>query len=190
MVQVARQRYTFGQYIDLEQMSPIKHEFLGGDVWAMAGGTPSHSAVAINVAALLSEQLRGRPCRVFGSDLRIRVRATGLGTYPDVSVVCDALEIDPEDPTRTTVVNPKLLVEILSPSTEAYDRGEKLEHYKRISSLEEVVLVAHDEPRVDLYRKQGDRWIETTTRSGDVELRSVGAVLPVAEIYRDPLRPA
>src|SRR5687768_14245293 len=127
MAQVARQRYTFGQYIDLEQLSPIKHEFLGGAVWAMAGGTPDHAAIAANVSALLVEQLRGRPCRLFGSGLRVRVKATGLGTYPDVSVVCDALELDPDDRTRTTVVNPKLIVEVLSPSTEEYDRGEKLD---------------------------------------------------------------
>lgn len=111
----ARQWYTFAEYVDLEASSPIKHEFLDGQVWAMAGRSPDHAAVASNVNALLNRQLRGKPCRVFSSDLRVRSRATGLGTYADVTVVCGQLDLDPEDPKRHTVVNPSVLVEVLSP---------------------------------------------------------------------------
>src|SRR5690606_31274388 len=121
----------------------IKHEFLDGLVWAMAGGSPEHAAIAANIVALLVNQLAGRRCRVFSSDLRVRVKATGLATYPDVTVVCEQLELDPDDPKGHTVTNPKLLVEVLSPSTAEYDRGEKLDHYRQIESLEVILLVAH-----------------------------------------------
>src|SRR5690606_3991742 len=98
MAEPARQKYSFEGYIELEEMSPlVKHEFLDGQVWALAGGSPDHAAIATNVATLLSNQLRGQPCRVFGSDLRVRVKATGLATYPDVTVVCGRLELDPDD---------------------------------------------------------------------------------------------
>ncbi len=185
--QAARQQYTFRQYVDLEQLSPVKHEFLNGEVWAMAGGTPEHSAIAVNITTLLSEQLRGRPCRVFNSDLRVRVVATGLGTYPDVSVVCDGVQQDPEDPTGTTIVNPRLVVEVLSPSTEDYDRGEKLENYKQVESLEEIVLVAHDARRVDVWRKVANSWALDTIEDGAAALNSLDVTLPLAEIYRNPL---
>ena len=118
MGEPAHHRFSFGQYLMLEEDSGLKHEFLEGQVWAMSGGTPEHAAVAGNVLTLLNVQLAGKKCRVFTSDLRIRVVATGLGTYPDVSVVCGHLELDPEDAKRHTVVNPRILVEVLSPSTD------------------------------------------------------------------------
>jgi Uma2 family endonuclease len=183
MAHAARQRYTFREYIELEELSPVKHEFLDGEVWAMAGGTPHHAAVSVNVSALLQEQLRSERCRVFSSDLRIRVMATGLGTYPDVSVVCDELQTDPEDPSASTVINPRVVVEILSPSTEDYDRGEKLDHYKAIPSLAEIVLVAHDQRRVDVWRRHADGWTEIVTREqGRATLASIGASLPLDEV--------
>lgn len=188
VVLAARQRHSFAEYLALEQMNPVRHEFCDGEVWAMAGGSPAHAAIAINIASVLREQLRGRPCRVFGSDLRIRVLATGLATYPDVSVVCDQLELDPGDPSGHTVVNPVLLVEVLSPSTEAYDRGEKLAHYKRIPSLREVVLVAQDERRLELWRREGERWTVELARGDEVARAScVDCSLPLAEVYLDPL---
>lgn len=182
-----RQHFSFAEYLSLEEIAAVKHEFLGGHVWAMAGGTPAHAAIAANVIALLSEQLRGRPCRVFTGDLRIRVHATGLGTYPDVSVVCGKLETDPDDPRGNTVTNPTALVEVMSPSTEEYDRGEKLAHYQRIPSLTEVVLVAHDERRLEVWRRDGGRWTLDVYRAGErARLPSIGE-LAVDEVYRDPL---
>jgi Uma2 family endonuclease len=180
----ARQRYSFAEYVALEAISPVRHEYFDGQVWAMAGGSPSHAAIAVSVASLLRAGLRGRPCRVFGSDLRIRVRATGLGTYPDVSVVCESLELDPEDAKGHTVVNPILVVEVLSPSTEDYDRGEKLAAFKRIASLREVVLVAHDERRLEIWRRVGAIWTTEIVRGDAVaRLESVSCDLPLGEVY-------
>jgi Uma2 family endonuclease len=186
-----RQRFSFDDYLALEERSQYKHEFLEGHVWAMAGGSPDHGAVAANVIALLGGQLRDRPCRVFTSDVRIRVRATGLATYPDVSVVCGQQEPDPDDPKKNTVINPCVLVEVLSPSTEAYDRGEKLAHYQQIDSLREVVLIAHEENRIELWRRDGARWLLDVFR-GDTAapIASLGCALPLREVYRNPLSAA
>jgi Uma2 family endonuclease len=186
----ARQRFDFVEYVMLEEMAAVKHEYLDGNVWAMAGGSPEHARVQVNVSALLSRQLAGRPCSVYSSDLRIRVKATGLGTYPDVTVVCGALELDPEDPKQHTVVNPSLVVEVLSPSTEDYDRGEKLDQLKRIESLNGVVLVAHDERRVEVWTREGDSWIVRTYRDDDVAwIHPLGCELPLPAVYRDPFHP-
>ena len=188
MPEPVRQRYTFVEYLDLEELSPVKHEFIDGHVWAMAGGSPAHAAIAVNVASALREQLKGRPCRVFSSDLRVRVRETGLSTYPDVTVVCDELETDPDDPRGYTVVNPTLVVEVLSPSTEDYDRGEKLAHYKRIAGLREIVLVAHDVRRIEVWRRDAQTWtLDVTSTDGTAALQSVGATLALADVFDDPL---
>jgi len=187
MAQAARQRISFEEYVRIEAMSAIRHEWLDGSVWAMAGGTPDHAAVAVNVSTQLATQLRGRPCRVYGSDLRLRVRATGLATYPDVTVICGRVQFDQRDSSRTTAVNPRLVVEVLSPSTEVYDRGEKLEHYKKVPGLEEILLVAHDARRVDVWRRHKGGWRCTRVETGVAELVSVGCELSIAETYRDPL---
>ncbi len=186
--QPARQLFSFPEYVLLEQMSTVKHEYLEGEVWAMAGGTPEHAAIAANVIRLLGERLRGKRCRVFTSDLRIRVRETGLGTYPDASVICDEVELDPEDPKGHTAVNPILLVEVLSPSTQDYDAGEKLEHYRRIPSLREILLVSHERRQVTLWSREGGAWTSRAAGEGErVELTGLGCELSVDEIYFDPL---
>jgi len=181
----ARQTFSFEAYLDLEQVSPVKHEFLDGQVWAMAGGTPDYAAVSVNVSTLLSAGLRGRPCRVYSSDLRVRVLATGLGTYPDVTVVCGGPEFDAEDRKQQTVTNPRVIVEVLSPSTAIYDRGEKLTHYQQIPSLEEIALITHDEKRVDVFRRSAEGWTLHSVTAGSVDLQSIGLELPLAEIYRN-----
>ena len=117
--------FTFGEYLRFEEVAPRKHEFLAGEVRPMAGGSPEHAAVIGNITTLLSNQLRGQQCRVYATVLRVRVKATGLGTYPDISVVGGHLECDPEDRSGHTVINPRVIVEVLSPMTETYDRGEK-----------------------------------------------------------------
>jgi Uma2 family endonuclease len=191
MVAAAHHRFTFDAYLTIEEDSGIKHEFLDGRVSAMSGGTPARAAVSMNVGTLLNNALRGKPCNTYSSDLRIRVQATGLGTYPDVSVVCGRLELDPEDHKGHTVVNPRVLVEVLSPSTEDYDRGEKLGHYKKIPSLQEVVLVAHDRREIEIVRREADgSWSREIARDGEVvRLRSIECELPVREVYRDLLAP-
>lgn len=189
VVHAVRQQFTFQEYLDLEARSQVKHEYLDGVAWALAGGSPDHTAIAANVIGLLTNALRERPCRVFTSDLRVRVKATGLGTYPDVTVVCGPLETDTDDPNAHTVVNPSVVVEVLSKSTEQYDRGEKLWHYQRIESLKEIVLLAHDEPRAEIWRRDGARWTLDVRRASDrVSLSSLDCELPLSEIYRDPTR--
>ncbi len=190
MGEPAHHRFTFDQYLMLEEDSGSKHEFLDGQVWAMSGGTPDHAAVAGNVLTLLNVQLIGKKCRVFTSDLRVRVAATGLGTYPDVSVICGRVELDPEDAKRHTVINPRLLVEVLSPSTEVYDRGEKLRHYQQIASVEEIVLVAHDRIEIEVVRREADgTWSRHVAGDGQrAQLSSVSCALSVREVYRDPFR--
>lgn len=186
VVAPAHHRFTFDDYLRVEEDSIIRHEFLDGRIWAMAGGTPAHARICANVIALLNVALGARRCAVFTTDLRIRVCATGLATYPDVSVICGQVELDPADPKRHTALNPSLLVEVLSPSTEDYDRGEKLENYQQIGSLEEVMLVSHDEHKIVVWRRSGAGWQATEHRDGVVPL-AIGCELAVSAIYRDPM---
>ncbi len=183
VVSAALHRYRFADYLALEEASNTKHEFLGGEIYAMAGGTPEHAALAVAVSAALVAQLRSEPCRVYSSDLRIRVLATGLATYPDVTVVCGPLERDPESP--STVVNPRLVVEVLSDGTEVYDRGEKLDHYRAIPSLLTVVLVSHREPCFEVWERLPDgAWRSRAFRSGETaELQWLPVRLALDEIY-------
>src|SRR5262245_675542 len=139
MTRPARQRYTYAEYLSLEEFSNIKHEFFGGEVYALAGDTIDHGALSAAAGGMLGNGLAGRPCRVFSSDLRVRVLATGLATYPDVSVVCGPIERDPAD--RHTVINPVVIVGVLSESTADYDRGEKFEHYRQLASLRDYLLI-------------------------------------------------
>lgn len=176
--------YAWREYLALERASNIKHEYLDGQIYAMAGGTPAHAALQLAVPNLLFSQLRTGRCRALGSDLRIRVVATGLATYPDVTIICGPRETDPED--ENSVTNPTLLVEVLSPSTAVYDRGEKFAHYKRIPSLRQYVLVSPDEPRVEVWTRDDDAaWTSTVFTDGDrAELGSIGARLDVRELYQ------
>jgi Uma2 family endonuclease len=183
----AHQRYTLEEYLQLEAYANVRHEFLAGQIFAMAGGTPEHGTYAANVIGILTSQLGERRCRVQSSDVRIRVRSSGLDTYPDASVVCGHAERDAGDP--NAIVNPVVLVEVLSPGTAEYDSGEKLEHYKQIESLREVLLVAHGVRRIDVVRRQANgNWITLSAGSGEsLELESIGCTLSVDAVYRDPL---
>jgi Uma2 family endonuclease len=138
--------YTYEDYLALEHDSELKHELVDGEIFATAGSSPRHSALASRISAAL-ENTRPIGCTAFQSDMRIRVLATGRATYPDVSMVCGPIELDPDDRSGTTITNPALLVEVLSPSTEDVDRGSKWRDYQRIPSRREYVLV-NQEPRV------------------------------------------
>lgn len=177
-------RYTWHEYLVLERTSNTRHEYFDGEIFGMAGGTPEHSALAVRVASHLDAQLEGRPCRVYNSDLRVRVQATGLGTYPDVSVVCGELERDPED--ASTVLNPSVIIEVLSDSTEAYDRTDKFANYRRMPSLREYVLVSHRETLIEVFRRtQDEEWERTEARKGGVALlEAVQCRLDVDRVYR------
>jgi Uma2 family endonuclease len=190
MASAAHHRFSFAEYAQLVEDKGMKLEFLDGQVWAMSGGTPEHARVTTNVSTMLSTALRGRPCAVYSPDLRVRSKATGLGTYADVTVICGEVELDPEDPKQHTALNPRLIVEVLSPSTEEYDRGAKLDHYKTIPSLVEVVLVAHDKREVEVIRREEDgSWSKHIfAETGRVRSAALGVELALDEIYRDPLR--
>ena len=178
---------TYAEYLAAEAVSEVRHEYLNGEVWAMAGGTPEHAALALAVGSELRQALRGKPCRAYSADLRVRIVDTGLSTYPDVSVVCGQLETAPDD--KDAVTNPIVLVEVLSESTEGYDRGAKAAHYRRIPSLREYVLVSQAEPRIEVHRRaESGRWELLEARPGEtIELVSLGARLDVAAIYANPL---
>jgi len=178
---------SYAEYTAAEEKSETKHEWLNGEVFAMAGGTPEHAGLAASLIRELGSALRGRPCRVFSADLRVKVQATGLATYPDASVVCSKLETAGDDP--HAVVNPVVLVEVLSDSSEAYDRGQKFAHYRRIPSLREYVLVSQHEPRIEVQRlNEAGRWELHEAGAGEsVELASIGCRLSVDDVYRDPL---
>ena len=182
-------RYTWAEYLALEASSNVKHEFLGGQIYAMAGGTPEHAALAATVIGLLFPQLRDGRCRAHDADLRVRVRETGLATYPDVTVVCGKRERDPDD--AQAVTNPTLIVEVLSRSTEEYDRGDKFEHYKRLASLREYVLVSHREHIVEVWtRGSDDTWTKSVSGDGAVaRLGSIDAHLDVSELYASAAEP-
>lgn len=179
---------SYAEYVALEEKSPTKHEWLDGVIHDISGGTPDHAGIAVAVSSLLRDQLAGKRCRVFGSDLKIRVLATNLGTYPDVSVVCGHLERDPDS--NTAVTNPTVLVEVLSDSTEAYDGGEKFAHYRRIPSLREYVLVGQTKPLIEVFRKNdASQWVLVAEAGAGEQaaLESIGCVLKVDEVYADPL---
>lgn len=176
----------------MERNAETKSEFLNGEVFAMAGGTRRHSRIAVNLASALNHRLRDHPCEVFNSDMRLKIEATGLYAYPDVQVACGALRF--EDDQEDTLLNPKLVVEVLSDSTAAWDRGKKFWHYRHLDSLAEYVLVSQDAWLVEVYRRQtGGQWLLETAdgAKSQLVLKSVKCRIPLAEIYaHTALKPA
>lgn len=177
-----RHRYTYQEYLAYEQDSGLKHEYENGQIFAMAGGSRRHNALASRISAVL-EQGRRADCIAFQSDQKVRVLATGKATYPDATLVCGPIEGDPADPVGATITNPTLLIEVLSPSTEQEDRGNKWQHYQLIPSLQEYVLVSQAEPRIERYRRlPSGAWEYSDVTTGSVELHS-GASIDLAKLY-------
>ena len=175
---------TSADYLRIEREATYRSEYYAGEMFAMAGGSPRHSRVKTNVLTQLNLRLQDQPCIPYDSDLRIRVSETSLYTYPDVSVICGELEFDDEH--YDTVLNPTLIVEVLSPSTEAYDRGKKFEHYQRLASLREYILVSQDSARVERFlRNEDGTWNLAIARGIDESIRfsSINVTLPLAEVY-------
>jgi Uma2 family endonuclease len=175
--------YTLDEYLALERTTHEKHEFFRGEVFAMGGASEQHNLIVLNVGAELRQQLRGKACRVYPSDLRVKVASTGLYTYPDVVVVCGERQLEqPGD----TLLNPTLLVEVLSESSEAYDRGKKSEHYRALPSLTDYLLVAQDRVLAEHYSRQpGDLWLLHAVNRLDasITLPSLGCELKLTEVY-------
>ena len=188
MAEAKPSQMSYAEYLALDAVSESKHEYLRGEVYAMAGGTPEHAALAMAVGAELRAALHGRPCRAYSSDLRVRVEATDLSTYPDITVVCGALETANTD--AHAVINPTLIVEVLSDSTEGYDRGEKFAHYRRIPSLREYLLVSQQSHRLEsLYKNDEGDWVLREAGPGEaLQLRALeGVRLETDVVYHDPL---
>jgi Uma2 family endonuclease len=178
-----QRRYSSEEYLALERQSDQKHEYVNGRVIAMAGASEAHNIIAGNLFAALHAQFRGRPCRTYIGDLRVKVSPSGLYTYPDVVAVCGERRF--EDAEGDTLLNPTVIVEVLSKTTEAYDRGDKFAHYREIDSLAEYVLVAQDKVRVERYVRQGSDWLLTAFHDphDTLRLESIGCKVTLREIY-------
>jgi Uma2 family endonuclease len=175
-------RFTPEEYFAWEEQQEEKHEYFDGEVYAMSGGTREHSRIAVNVTTLIDNHLGEGDCQVLNSDARIKIQSSEKYVYPDASVTCD--ERDRETP--QFIAHPCLIIEVLSPSTEAYDRGDKFELYRRSDSLREYALVSADKIAIDLYRRDDSgEWRSLYYRSGDtVELQSINLTFPVEKVYR------
>jgi Uma2 family endonuclease len=178
-------RYTYADYVALEQTSPTKHEFLAGEIYAMGGGSEEHSALSAELLRLLGNAIGDRPCRTHTSDLRVYVESVGLATFPDGAVICGPFVQHEPSPTATAL-NPLIVVEVTSNSSEDYDTGFKLDAYRSIPSLREYVVVSHRERRITVHHRESDNQWTTTVgvRGGAVEVRSLGVRLAIDEVYR------
>lgn len=182
MMSTARRvHYTYAEYLRALEISGVKLEYCDGEIYAMAGGTPAHADLAAAAIRLIGNALLGS-CRVSSSDLKVRVEATDLSTFPDVTVVCGDRQLSAIDPNAVT--NPTVVVEVTSNSTEDYDRGEKLSHYKQIPSLAAVLLVSHRRPQVTVVERTPGGFAQRESRAGDtVELSSPALRFAVNELY-------
>jgi Uma2 family endonuclease len=173
---------TYAQYLEFERTSELRHEFIDGEILAMSGGTPLHAFLIARVLTALGNQLGTGPCRTYSSDLRIRVPETGRATYADVTVICGEVETHPEDPDAAT--NPTVIVEVLSPTTERDDRGEKFAQYRHLLSLRDYVLVSQERQRIEHYaRGDGGRWTFIEAGPGGRIALSIGVVLEADAVY-------
>jgi Uma2 family endonuclease len=177
-------RVTSKEYLALERQAQIKSEYLNGEIFAMSGASRRHNLITVNIAAELYAQLRQQPCEVYTSDMRVKISPTGLYTYPDVVVACKEPQF--EDAEIDTLLNPTLIVEVLSQSTADYDRGGKFEHYRSLDSFQEYLLVAQDRCHIVHYIRQPHHtWVlsETHLLSDHLSLPSLGGELVVSEAY-------
>ena len=182
MPSVQKALLTPEEYLQRDRQADFKSEFYRGEMFAMAYASAKHNLIVSNAIVSLGSQLKQRPCRVYPSDLRVQVQATGLFTYPDLSIVCGEPQF--EHGQGDVLVNPDVVVEVLSESTEAYDRGKKFEHYRQIPSLKQYVLIAQDRHSVEVFTRTGeDEWTLRAEQSASVELASIECNLPLAEVY-------
>jgi Uma2 family endonuclease len=174
---------TYGDYLELERATDTRHEFYDGQAWAMAGGTPTHSAVKSNITRALGNALEKSPCREYDSDLKVLVEATGLATYPDATVICGPRQRSARD--ANAIINPILLVEVLSPSTRDWDTGGKFAHYRRIPTLREALFVSPEDRTVmHHWRNDDGTWqMRDVTQPTPIVLRSIEATLTFEQIF-------
>ncbi len=178
-------RMSVEEYLAFERQSEGKHEYLDGEVFAMTGASRQHNRISWNIVGALDPQLRDGGCEGFVGDMRLRIPDTGLYTYPDVVVVCGEPRFD-DQKHLDTLLNPTLVIEVLSPSTEDYDRGRKFAHYRTLETLKMVLFVAQDRVHVEVFARQPDNsWIltETDRLEDTLDLPAIGANLPLAQVY-------
>lgn len=184
MVAQRKPIWTEESYLAFERASEVKHEYIHGEVYAMAGASVKHNLITQNVASALHSQLRGKPCSAMSSDMRVKT-ATRMYSYPDVVVLCGKPQLD-DTQHVDTLLNPTLIIEILSPSTEIFDRGKKFMHYQSMPSFREYLLIAQDEPRIDHFKRQPDgKWLleSMTTLTDTVRLESIDCTHALADVY-------
>ena len=171
-------------YLASERISSIKHEYYNGHIYAMSGGKEPHNLIAGNTLASLHSQLRRKPCRVYPSHMRVKVLRTGLNTYPDIVVICGQPQFT--DAIRDTITNPAIIIEILSPSTERYDRGMKFQNYRTIDTLQDYILIAQDHHHIEHYiRQQNGQWLleEVTNLDEEIHIQSIECMLRLDDVY-------
>jgi Uma2 family endonuclease len=181
----APNRLTPEEYLELERKAEFRSEYYNGEMYAMSGGSPEHSRLSLRIAVLTSAHLERRGCQQFGSDMRLLVEPDGLYTYPDYMVVCGRPQLAAD--TRDTIANPVLVVEVLSPSTEQYDRGFKTKLYRDIPSVREILLISQKSAEIELYRREeAGRWSITTVTGLDasIGLASIDFTLRLADLYQ------
>ncbi|HEX2201727.1 MAG TPA: Uma2 family endonuclease [Longimicrobium sp.] len=183
MATAAEHIYTPEEYLALERGADHRSEYIHGRIYAMAGASRRHNLIVLSLGSEIRAALRGRPCEVYANDMRVKVVATDFYTYPDVVAVCGTPEV--EDRHGDTLLNPSLIIEVLSDSTERYDRGETFAHYRRLESLREYVLVSQDEVRVQRYVRDGERWVfsEIDDLGRVLPLESIDCTIPLREVY-------
>lgn len=176
---------TEEEYLALERESEIKHEYIDGEIYAMPGGSEPHILIGVNLTRELSNRLRKSGCITYNSEMRVRINPTRNYTYPDVTVVCGQRELA-DDESIATLLNPTLIIEVLSPSTEAYDRGKKFQEYRKLDSLKEYVLVAQDEARIERFtRNADDTWVLSTVEGVEAHFRlsSIDVKLALEDVF-------
>lgn len=184
MSAIPKTKLTPEEYLEFERKSEERHEYFDGEIFAMSGAKRNHNKVVGNLSGLIWQQLKGKDCEFYPTDMRVFVPATGLYTYPDLVVVCGEPQF--QDDTFDTLLNPVLLIEVLSDSTESYDRGRKFQHYRSIESLEEYVLVSQSEARIEKYVRHGDGfWLlsEAVGLDSEIEFASIECAVSLAEVY-------
>ncbi len=178
--------FSVAEYLDQERASDIRHEYHDGEILAMAGGSVKHSRIASNALIAIGMALRGKPCQPHGSDLKVSIRSQSRFVYPDITIVCGEPQIDPRAGQSEAITNPTVVIEVLSPSTQTYDRTKKFQYYRALDSLEEYILIASDEARIETFCRRNDgswafrSWIGLEAQ---VPIESVSISVLVAEVY-------
>jgi len=181
---LALAKITPEEYLHFERQSETKHEYFDGEIFAMAGASRKHCKLSANLMRIIGNKLHQTKCNVYSNDFRVKIKETGLYTYPDVIITCGKEIL--EDQVKDTLLNPLILIEILSPSTEKYDRGKKFAHYRQIESLQNYVLISQEEPRIEVFQRQNnDQWLflEKSGLENSIEIPAIDCMLSLMEVY-------